>query len=145
MIFVSYGTYLLFFYLMIRRPPRSTRTDTLFPCTTLFRSGCCKECYGESRSIEMTVGVEYVRPLKEFGDDQQRHVRRSRVTRGRPRSCRDAARTDGWARADRIRAGSRRRHHAADGERSLGPHGCDRKRTRLNSSHSRASSTPSFA
>src|SRR3546814_11779688 len=29
----------LFFLLMIRRPPRSTRTDTLFPYTTLFRSG----------------------------------------------------------------------------------------------------------
>src|SRR3546814_20579827 len=28
----------LFFVLMIRRPPRSTRTDTLFPYTTLFRS-----------------------------------------------------------------------------------------------------------
>src|SRR3546814_20446875 len=28
----------LFFLLMIRRPPRSTRTDTLFPYTTLFRS-----------------------------------------------------------------------------------------------------------
>src|SRR3546814_12708430 len=27
-----------FFLLMIRRPPRSTRTDTLFPYTTLFRS-----------------------------------------------------------------------------------------------------------
>src|SRR3546814_7327246 len=27
-----------FFFLMIRRPPRSTRTDTLFPVTTLFRS-----------------------------------------------------------------------------------------------------------
>src|SRR3546814_8119007 len=27
-----------FFFLMIRRPPRSTRTDTLFPYTTLFRS-----------------------------------------------------------------------------------------------------------
>src|SRR3546814_17940468 len=27
------------FFLMIRRPPRSTRTDTLFPYTTLFRSG----------------------------------------------------------------------------------------------------------
>src|SRR3546814_20389933 len=26
-------------FLMIRRPPRSTRTDTLFPYTTLFRSG----------------------------------------------------------------------------------------------------------
>src|SRR3546814_20806855 len=29
---------LMFFFLMIRRPPRSTRTDTLFPYTTLFRS-----------------------------------------------------------------------------------------------------------
>src|SRR3546814_15357942 len=27
-----------FVFLMIRRPPRSTRTDTLFPYTTLFRS-----------------------------------------------------------------------------------------------------------
>src|SRR3546814_1241854 len=30
--------YSFFFFLMIRRPPRSTRTDTLFPYTTLFRS-----------------------------------------------------------------------------------------------------------
>src|SRR3546814_3562239 len=29
---------MVFFFLMIRRPPRSTRTDTLFPYTTLFRS-----------------------------------------------------------------------------------------------------------
>src|SRR3546814_16736306 len=29
---------MLFFFLMIRRQPRSTRTDTLFPYTTLFRS-----------------------------------------------------------------------------------------------------------
>src|SRR3546814_5089010 len=29
----------MFFFLMIRRPPRSTRADTLFPYTTLFRSG----------------------------------------------------------------------------------------------------------
>src|SRR3546814_6916613 len=29
----------ILFFLMIRRPPRSTRTDTLFPYTTLFRSG----------------------------------------------------------------------------------------------------------
>src|SRR3546814_1914416 len=28
----------LFFFLMLRRPPRSTRTDTLFPYTSLFRS-----------------------------------------------------------------------------------------------------------
>src|SRR3546814_15756808 len=30
--------YCFIFFLMIRRPPRSTRTDTLFPYTTLFRS-----------------------------------------------------------------------------------------------------------
>src|SRR3546814_7987572 len=30
--------YVFFCFLMIRRPPRSTRTDTLFPYTTLFRS-----------------------------------------------------------------------------------------------------------
>src|SRR3546814_18260907 len=30
--------FICFFFLMIRRPPRSTRTDTLFPYTTLFRS-----------------------------------------------------------------------------------------------------------
>src|SRR3546814_6506974 len=30
--------FLVFFFLMKRRPPRSTRTDTLFPYTTLFRS-----------------------------------------------------------------------------------------------------------
>src|SRR3546814_15831336 len=35
---LSISLYLCFFFLMIRRPPRSTRTDTLFPYTTLFRS-----------------------------------------------------------------------------------------------------------
>src|SRR3546814_8765641 len=34
----------LFFFLMIRRPPRSTRTDTLFPYTTLFRSRKLRGC-----------------------------------------------------------------------------------------------------
>src|SRR3546814_20686875 len=29
---------IIFFFLMIRRPPRSTRTDTLFPYATRFRS-----------------------------------------------------------------------------------------------------------
>src|SRR3546814_8956851 len=35
---VATFNYSYFFFLMIRRPPRSTRTDTLFPYTTLFRS-----------------------------------------------------------------------------------------------------------
>src|SRR3546814_10532598 len=34
---------------MIRRPPRSTRTDTLFPYTTLFRSGSRFESAGTRR------------------------------------------------------------------------------------------------
>src|SRR3546814_9047669 len=36
----------LFVFLMIRRPPRSTRTDTLFPYTTLFRSKQIHEAFG---------------------------------------------------------------------------------------------------
>src|SRR3546814_6257572 len=36
---------------MIRRPPRSTRTDTLFPYTTLFRSAQ----HGDEREVERTL------------------------------------------------------------------------------------------
>src|SRR3546814_7987682 len=36
--YTSFACYFIVFFLMIRRPPRSTRTDTLFPYTTLFRS-----------------------------------------------------------------------------------------------------------
>src|SRR3546814_4768145 len=36
--FMSGEVAFVFFFLMRRRPPRSTRTDTLFPYTTLFRS-----------------------------------------------------------------------------------------------------------
>src|SRR3546814_15576833 len=38
----------LSFFLMIRRPPRSTRTDTLFPYTTLFRSLDARAMDGEA-------------------------------------------------------------------------------------------------
>src|SRR3546814_2116950 len=44
---------LFFFFLMIRRPPRSTRTDTLFPYTTLFRSlrqACDAQHWGTAQS-----------------------------------------------------------------------------------------------
>src|SRR3546814_19051539 len=47
---VLYTYLFLFFLLMIRRPPRSTRTDTLFPYTTLFRSQV------ESIALERTQG-----------------------------------------------------------------------------------------
>src|SRR3546814_1165786 len=55
---------------MIRRPPRSTRTDTLFPYTTLFRS------YGGGRSMEgvlkaavaagNTIDSTWAKPLVEY-------------------------------------------------------------------------------
>src|SRR3546814_16473347 len=35
---------------MIRLPPRSTRTDTLLPCTTLFRSGLMVNTRGERKT-----------------------------------------------------------------------------------------------
>src|SRR3546814_5151776 len=47
---------LLVFFLMIRRPPRSTRTDTLFPYTTLFRSYM-------DRAIALTNGRALNAPL----------------------------------------------------------------------------------
>src|SRR3546814_4540454 len=46
---------ILFVFLMIRRPPRSTRTDTLFPDTTLFRS-----------RLTLTAGLRYTREKKEL-------------------------------------------------------------------------------
>src|SRR3546814_6719963 len=36
---------------MIRRPPRSTRTDTLFPYTTLFRSHLARQRHGDIDDI----------------------------------------------------------------------------------------------
>src|SRR3546814_19119570 len=56
---------LLFFcFLMIRRPPRSTRTDTLFPYTTLFRSSiderCWRERLGVDRDLELVTDPEFL-------------------------------------------------------------------------------------
>src|SRR3546814_9270941 len=44
LVYILYLTFIFFFFLMIRRPPRSTRTDTLFPYTTLFRSAEGRQC-----------------------------------------------------------------------------------------------------
>src|SRR3546814_14896831 len=46
---------------MIRRPPRSTRTDTLFPYTTLFRSGFVATRWFEDRMSP----EEYAAALKD--------------------------------------------------------------------------------
>src|SRR3546814_3422735 len=51
---------------MIRRPPRSTRTDTLFPYTTLFRSACTKYIVGHSDVMigSVTATAEHLDRLK---------------------------------------------------------------------------------
>src|SRR3546814_1433603 len=47
---------------MIRRPPRSTRTDTLFPYTTLFRSADAEValhvCLGRRPAVDTGIGVD---------------------------------------------------------------------------------------
>src|SRR3546814_17449883 len=56
---VLFGLRIFFFFLMIRRPPRSTRTDTLFPYTTLFRSiGDLVEAAGAVGDIGEVVGEQ---------------------------------------------------------------------------------------
>src|SRR3546814_16260636 len=61
----------MFFILMIRRPPRSTRTDTLFPYTTLFRSPGRRLLYREGRPRPFPDGPapapprEFARPRHE--------------------------------------------------------------------------------
>src|SRR3546814_19933613 len=61
-----------FFLLMIRRPPRSTRTDTLFPYTTLFRSyqkrSETKELYIPPGPRLGDVVIEVNNLAKKYGD-----------------------------------------------------------------------------
>src|SRR3546814_1935829 len=66
------------FFLMIRRPPRSTRTDTLFPYTTLFRSPDAFEVV--LSAIDRQIGAPPVRnPL--IGDRPSRADARDLVGR----------------------------------------------------------------
>src|SRR3546814_11167098 len=64
---------------MIRRPPRSTRTDTLFPYTTLFRSRTDREAArgkqsGRTQEIQRLIGrsLRAVTNLTGFGERQVR-------------------------------------------------------------------------
>src|SRR3546814_12617079 len=62
------------FVLMIRRPPRSTRTDTLFPYTTLFRSPAVEQSlksadastpeFAAGKIVETVKGIDVAGALK---------------------------------------------------------------------------------
>src|SRR3546814_19000282 len=62
-----------FFFLMIRRPPRSTRIDTLFPYTTLFRSVALVYLESPANPTNALVDVEAVRGARDaaFPGEQQ--------------------------------------------------------------------------
>src|SRR3546814_9321003 len=77
----SYYVYRSFFFLMIRRPPRSTRTDTLFPYTTLFRS-----CPGDhsGRSVPAPAdapGQPQHQPVQRGGGDGVRGLAAAGIRR----------------------------------------------------------------
>src|SRR3546814_13266079 len=60
----------ILFFLMLRRPPRSTLTDTLFPDTTLFRSKIDQEITANAEEDSLTVianGGDRTRRLNQQG------------------------------------------------------------------------------
>src|SRR3546814_2676781 len=65
---------------MIRRPPRSTRTDTLFPYTTLFRSRL-----GDGVGLDQGIHIRPLHDLRFIGLGKRLpgHLRRSRRNGGR--------------------------------------------------------------
>src|SRR3546814_7488708 len=120
-----------FFFLMIRRPPRSTRTDTLFPYTTLFRSDTTDAAPSSSALQPEDAAADSpvaatgpAPPASTLDTDRGTIVVPAGVT---------------VLRAMPIR--SREQFPV----RTLDVHAYDRKSTRLNSSHSCASPMPSPA
>src|SRR3546814_18316140 len=53
---------------MIRRPPRSTRTDTLFPYTTLFRSSALLQAVDDLHQQRMMSDVTWRRLCEHFDE-----------------------------------------------------------------------------
>src|SRR3546814_11548741 len=104
---------MFFFFLMIRRPPRSTRTDTLFPYTTLFRSRI-EQCHNpdDQEDIDDERDIRIEAEASICHDHEPKH-----------RDGRNHARQN--ALADGVSAQVR----------SYGALLQDRKSTRLNSSH----------
>src|SRR3546814_12020084 len=68
----------VFFVLMIRRPPRSTRTDTLFPYTTLFRSFRASFRTLAREELDIDIDVLEAQLAHSVGDATQRAYNRAR-------------------------------------------------------------------
>src|SRR3546814_7443641 len=76
---------MFFFFLMIRRPPRSTRTDTLFPYTTLFRSYVADDDRCDGGHLDPRASSPWCRRLEPAAVlvalDSARHAGRYRCRR----------------------------------------------------------------
>src|SRR3546814_12446893 len=94
----------IFFFLMIRRPPRSTRTDTLFPYTTLVRSAIRRRRNRRASRWRLNEGGH--RPRAAARRDAGR--RRCRRARAQVDIRADAGRARGGERRDRRRAPARK-------------------------------------
>src|SRR3546814_8596216 len=66
---------------MLRRPPRSTRTDTLFPYTTLFRSSGQPERFSRSADPDPSRQrrIQCLASVQQFLDRIDRHLQASLV------------------------------------------------------------------
>src|SRR3546814_17238726 len=62
----------MFFLLMLRRPPRSTRTDTLFPITTLFRSKRLPHSHGMTMTTPSDLLTAMIEAARVAGDGLMR-------------------------------------------------------------------------
>src|SRR3546814_14175209 len=115
---------------MIRRPPRSTRTDTLFPYTTLFRS----DDYGHRIGRTGRAGRKG-RAITIAAPTDGRYVTSIEKLIGTeiPRMTLDEAETAELSDDDGRRRGRRRSTAKKPEEKEKRP--ADRKSTRLNSSH----------
>src|SRR3546814_13920012 len=78
-VLLSGDLYFCVFFLMIRRPPRSTRTDTLFPYTTLFRSVPTISCPSTLPTAQRGLGL--VRATRSVPQMPQRSTRTLTVPR----------------------------------------------------------------
>src|SRR3546814_19950927 len=105
---------------MIRRPPRSTRTYTLFPYTTLFRSGACGGSYAILVKDRYGCSNHYRRGACTNGHTIRREEIEARVLEGLKHKL-----VAPEAAADAIRAFQEETNLLTR----------DRKSTRLNSSH----------
>src|SRR3546814_7626375 len=120
----------MFFFLMIRRPPRSTRTDTLFPYTTLFRSGGAPRPRGRPPAGALPHGGVAL----DRGDALAAGADPCRRGRGAAFRAPERDPPAGLAQFShgRLRRRAARPRRPADGRPAAA---LDRKSTRLNSSH----------